>query len=79
MAQSNIPHPLRQWRISKGLTLEHCAAAVGTSRPVWHAWETGKRCPDRNFMPRVREFTGGEIGADAFFPSHGGQARGVAA
>ena len=62
-------HPLRVWRKGAGLTLECCAAAVGTTRPVWHAWETGKRRPDATFLPRVREFTRGEVGADAFFPS----------
>lgn len=64
-------HPLRQWRKAAGFTLEHCAAAVGTTRPVWHAWETGKRRPDATFLPRVREFTGGKVGADVFFPSVG--------
>lgn len=62
-------HPLRRWRKREGLTLDHCAKAVGTTRPVWHAWETGKRRPDGKFLPRVRDFTGGEVGADAFFPS----------
>jgi len=69
MTQAVPPHPLRAWRLSKGFTLDHCAKGVGTTRPVWHAWETGKRRPDPNFMPKVRKFTGGEVGADAFFPS----------
>ena len=69
MELARIDHPLRKWRKAKGFTLEHCAQAVGTSRPVWHAWETGKRRPDATFLPRVREFTGGEVGGDAFFPN----------
>lgn len=64
-----VEHPLRQWRKAAGFTLEHCAGGVGTTRPVWHAWETGKRRPDAKFLPLVREFTGGAVGADAFFPS----------
>lgn len=62
-------HPLRKWRKKKGFTLEYCAGEVGTTRPVWHAWETGKRRPDTTFMPRVREFTRGAVAADAFFPN----------
>lgn len=69
MAPAIIEHPLRIWRKAHGFTLEHCAGAVGTSRPVWHAWETGKRRPSEIFMPRVREFTEGKVGADVFFPS----------
>jgi transcriptional regulator with XRE-family HTH domain len=62
-------HPLRRWRKSKGLTLEECGAAVGTSRQVWSDWERGRRRPSGEFMPRVRSFTEGAIVADDFFPS----------
>ncbi|MEQ1641451.1 MAG: hypothetical protein ABL881_11635, partial [Novosphingobium sp.] len=61
-------HPLRKWRKIKGLTLENCASSVGTTRHVWHAWETGKRHPNPTFLPRIREFTDGEVRADDFFP-----------
>ncbi len=54
--------------MARGLTLADCAKGVGTTRQVWHAWETGKRRPHSRYMPRVREFTDGAIGADAFYP-----------
>lgn len=59
-------HPLRQWRISKGLTLQAAAALVGTSRHVWSDWERERRRPDRFFMPKVRAATG--LSADVFYP-----------
>jgi len=69
MAQRPIEHPLRAWRKAKGLTLEAAAGAVGTSRQVWSDWERGRRRPNGDFMPKVRQFTGGQITADHFFPS----------
>lgn len=69
MARNQIIHPLREWRIAEGLTLDEAAARVGTTRPVWHSWETRKRIPNTVFMPRIREVTGGKITADHFFPS----------
>lgn len=69
MAQVTPEHPLRKWRKGKGWTLEKAARAVGTSRQVWSDWERGRRRPDRHFMPKVRELTGGVITADHFFPS----------
>lgn len=62
-------HLLRRWRKAKGFTIEHCARSVGTTGPVWHAWETRKRRPGPKFMPRVREFTRDQVTADDFFPS----------
>lgn len=69
MEQPVTEHPLRKWRKAKGMTLEQCAAKVGTSRQVWSDWERGRRRPSGSFMPKVRELTGGSVGADAFFPS----------
>lgn len=66
---ASFEHPLRKWRKSKGLTLEAAARQVGTSRHVWSDWERGRRRPSPNFMPKVRELTGGWITADHFFPS----------
>jgi transcriptional regulator with XRE-family HTH domain len=71
MADRQNQHPLRRWRISEGLTLEAAAGRVGTTRPVWHSWETGKRIPNTLYMPRIRETTGGKVTADDFFPSFG--------
>lgn len=69
MGQTVLEHPLRKWRKSKGLTLQECAAAVGTSRMVWSDWERWRRRPNKQFMPRVRALTGGVVTADDFFPS----------
>jgi transcriptional regulator with XRE-family HTH domain len=67
MAHSTITHPLKKWRLSKGLTLAEAAARVGTSRQVWHAWEIGRRRPHPRFMLELRKMTGGAISADDFF------------
>lgn len=69
MEQLAILHPLRKWRKAKGFTLDRCARAVGTTRQVWYSWETGKNRPNAVYLPRVRDFTSGEVGGDAFFPS----------
>lgn len=69
MAHASPEHPLRKWRKSKGWTLQKCADAVGTSRMVWSDWERWRRRPNKHFMPRVRDLTGGIVSADDFFPS----------
>lgn len=69
MARPHPEHPLRKWRKSKGMTLEQCAEQVGTSRHVWSDWERWRRRPNGQFMPKVRELTGGVVCADDFFPS----------
>jgi transcriptional regulator with XRE-family HTH domain len=69
MVQDASEHPLRKWRKAKGLTLQQCADAVGTSRMVWSDWERSRRRPNGHFMPKVREVTEGEVSADDFFPS----------
>ncbi|WP_082370192.1 helix-turn-helix transcriptional regulator [Novosphingobium sp. ST904] len=69
MEQHPDLHPLRKWRKAKGWTLQQCADAIGTSRSVWYDWERGRRRPNSTYMPKVRELTGGEVPADAFFPS----------
>jgi transcriptional regulator with XRE-family HTH domain len=63
-----IDHPLRDWRLARGLSLSAAAARIGTHKSVWHAWENGYRRPNATFMPRIRELTGGVINADVFFP-----------
>lgn len=69
MINATADHPLRQWRKSKGVTLEWCASRIGTSRQVWSDWERGRRRPGPLFMPKVRDLTGGKVTADDFFPS----------
>ena len=61
-------HPLRQWRQERGLSQEACARAVGTSHQVWSDWERGRFRPGPVLMPKVREFTGGAVSADDFYP-----------
>ena len=67
MIDGRTEHPLREWRKSKGLTLEQAASRVGTSRQVWSDWERCRRRPGPLFMPLVREATG--LPADIFFPA----------
>ena len=62
-------HPLREWRKAKGLPLEQAASRIGTSRQVWSDWERRRRRPSPTLMPKVRDLTGGAVGADDFFPS----------
>lgn len=62
-------HPLRKWRLEQGFTLDAAAAGVGSVRSTWHDWETGRRIPDRDAMPRLYAFTRGVIDANSFhFP-----------
>lgn len=61
-------HPLRAWRMEQGLSLSQAAEKVGTTRQVWHNWETGKRRPRPPYMALVRQVTGGAVTADAFYP-----------
>lgn len=60
-------HPLRRWRLSQGLTLDAAAAGVGTYRGTWNDWETGRRIPDRNYMPKVWAFTRFAVEPNDFF------------
>ncbi len=63
-------HPLRQWRLDQGLTLDAAGAGVGTFRSTWYDWEIGRRIPDRTYMPKIYLFTRGEIDANSFhFPN----------
>ncbi|WP_226019502.1 helix-turn-helix transcriptional regulator [Novosphingobium sp. FKTRR1] len=66
MSDSSSNHPLKKWRLGKGLTLDAAAAMVGTTRPVWYNWEKGRRRPGANFMARLRDVTG--LSADIFYP-----------
>lgn len=61
-------HPLRAWRMAQGLSLAQAADKVGTTRQVWHNWETGKRRPRPRYMARLRQVTGGKVNADVFYP-----------
>lgn len=68
MVNAANEHPLRTWRKSKGLTLDAAAKSIGTVRQVWSDWERGRRRPGSNYMPLVREITGGAVNADSFYP-----------
>lgn len=67
MGQAATNHPLREWRKSKGWTLERAAREVGTSRQVWRDWEIGRRRPNPKFMKLVRDLTCGKVSADDFY------------
>lgn len=55
-------HPLREWRLREGYTLDAAAAGVETVRQVWYDWETGRRLPgNRDTYDRLYRFTKGEI------------------
>ena|SRR5438874_328699 len=60
-------HPLRKWRLEQGLTLDAAAAGVGSFRGTWYDWETGRRIPDREYMPKVYRFTGGAVTPNEFY------------
>ena len=68
MAQVAPSHPLRAWRESRGKTLAWCAAKVGVTRQAWSDWERGRRIPNKTYMPKIKDITGGAIGADDFYP-----------
>lgn len=61
------PHPLRKWRLEQGLTLDAAAAGVGSFRGTWYDWETGRRIPDREYMPKVYRFTRGAVQPNDFY------------
>lgn len=62
-------HPLRRWRLSQdpALTLDAAAAGVGTFRGTWYDWETGRRIPDRSYMPKLYRYTRGAITPNDFY------------
>jgi hypothetical protein len=62
-------HPLRAWREAQQprMTLDAAAAGVGTVRQTWYDWETGRRIPDRTYMPRIYGFTQGVVRPDHFY------------
>lgn len=60
-------HPLKQWRVARGYTMEAAAAMLGTWRQTWHDWECGRRIPDRRYMPAVYLLTEGEVRPDHFY------------
>lgn len=49
------------------MTLDAAAAGVGTVRQTWYDWETGRRIPDRTYMPRIYGFTKGVVRPDHFY------------
>lgn len=69
---------LKRWREAEGLrldlgrplTFEEAAARIvvagePATKSTWHAWESGKRVPARNYMPVVCELVG--ISSDIFY------------
>jgi hypothetical protein len=62
-------HPLRAWREEQvpRMTLDAAAAGVGTTRQTWYDWESGRRIPDRRYMPRLYSLTRGAVVPNDFY------------
>jgi predicted transcriptional regulator len=65
-------HPLRRWRVAKGLSLTQAAKNLGTTKSAWCDWEYARRIPNRRWMARIRTLTGGAVDANSFYwPAEG--------
>lgn len=58
-------HKLKEWRTRRGFTLEQAGCCVvvdgkAASRGTWHAWETGKKLPQKPQMFELERLTGAE-------------------
>lgn len=60
-------HPLKRWRLSKGLTLQQVADQIGTKRSTVHHYETGRRLPHRKIMPRIIMMADGALSTSDFY------------
>lgn len=59
-------HPLRAWRLERGLSLGQAAKCVGTIAQTWIDWERGK-IPRQASMTKIFRVTGGTVTADSFY------------
>ncbi|MCJ8143832.1 helix-turn-helix transcriptional regulator [Ancylobacter sp. A5.8] len=62
-------HLLRDWRTSRGLTLEEFGQQVGVSPYAVWSYEAGRRHPRPKVLAAIVRVTAGEVGADAFLPA----------
>ena len=46
-------HPLKSWRVAKGLTQDEAAQRVGVTKQCWSLWESGARVPHSQHMRKL--------------------------
>lgn len=66
---------LDEWMERTGKRASEIAAALGCSVETVRRYANGLRIPDRNAMPAIVSFTGGEVTANDFYDlelEHGG-------
>jgi len=61
-----MTHPLRQFRITHGITLEQLARSTGTTAATLSRIECGLRLPSAMLMRKLVEATNGKVRADDF-------------
>jgi len=47
---------LRDWRESKGLTVEQAARRVGVKPYTWEGWESGRKIPRPYYLKNLIDF-----------------------
>ncbi len=55
---SESVHPLKDYRVANGVTLENLAKSLDTTKATLSQIETGKRLVSRELLPKIREVTG---------------------
>ena len=68
-AMSDIPHPLRAYRETVGLTCTAFAKKLGVTPAALSRWEARKRNPSFNRIRQIQELTGGAVSANDFMPA----------
>jgi transcriptional regulator with XRE-family HTH domain len=59
---------LREYRLSKGLSQEDVAKAVGVQKAMISRVEQGKRIASMSLVARLVDWSGGKLKADDFLP-----------
>jgi DNA-binding XRE family transcriptional regulator len=62
-------HPLKTWRIAKGLTVPDAAVQVPVTRQTWYSWERNGSRPPEQLMARLVEMTEGAVQPNDFYPA----------
>ena len=60
-------HPLRKYRLKKGLTVEQLAQRLGVAKSAVSRWENGVMIPRPATMRLVMEVTGGAVRPEHFY------------
>ncbi len=61
-------HPLKRYRLRRGLTLEAFARELGTTKSWLSRIETGASMPSSDLIGRIIASAGGSLRANDFFP-----------